>query len=150
MLIVDTEISEWGSVGTVVRGVQKLLVNILNLFWLSVLLIKGQFDLVLLLVFLNKNQMNCSGFICSVITIRWLVLVTVLLLKKSNWTDFCPFYWFCSGFAYQLCYKCTSPPLCIIIIIMSDINNNIAAQDDEDWSNKLVPHVKHRWKWYSE
>ena len=50
---------------------------------------------------LNKNQMNCSGFICSVIIIRWLVLV--LLLKKPNRTGFCPFYLFCSGFASQPC-----------------------------------------------
>ena len=83
----DTETSGCGLVGTVVRGLQKLLVIIVIWFWLSVLL--------------NKNQMNCSGFICSVIIIRWLVLVLVLLFKKLNQTSFCPFYWFCSGFAHQ-------------------------------------------------
>ena len=53
------------------------------------------------LVFLNKKPMNCSGFICFVIIIRWLVL----LFQKPNRTGFCPFYWFCSGFAHQPCSK---------------------------------------------
>ena len=89
MVIIDTETSGCGLVGTVVRGLRKILVIIVNWFWLLVLLHKEHFDLVLLFILLNKNQMNCSGFICSVIIIRWLalVLVLVLLFKKteSNW-----------------------------------------------------------------
>ena len=89
-----------GSVGTVVRGLRKLLVIILNGFRLSVLLRKEQFNLVLLLVLLNKKQMNCSGFVCSVIIIRWLILGFGFALAKteSNW--YLPIllvlFWFCS------------------------------------------------------
>ena len=57
----DTETSGYGSMGTVVRRVRELLVNILNSFWLLVLPHKGQFDLVLLL----SKKPNRIGLLTS-------------------------------------------------------------------------------------
>ena len=88
----DTETSGCGSVGIVVRGVQELLVIILNWFWLLVLLHKKQFKLV------------------------WLL---VLFLKNPNRTGFCPFYWFCSSFAPKACSNDEVTPykLCVVVAL---------------------------------
>ena len=114
----DPETSGCGLVGTVVRELWRLLVIIVNWFWLLIFLHKEQFDLVL-----------------------WLVL----LFNKPNRTGFCPFYWFCSSFAHQPWKNQKSSRDAVLLFILKKWKF-LGGQKSGTWSLEFLRRWINFWK----